>query len=165
MALEIKDKTNKTICEVGIGEVTSHAQKGHWKKNAKDLVRIGLSLKDALDWMQDNYDVEDAVLVGWQVLGQDMAIYIMFRCGNLYLMARVRDVTIPDSLMELTSIRSQIKIWNDLKATVEQGLDPLLAAMESGSKKLVGTIDPHSPAHSRVSTTRTPEFKTFLFRS
>ncbi|KAF9343468.1 hypothetical protein BGX34_006714, partial [Mortierella sp. NVP85] len=66
MALEIKDKTNKTICEVGIGEVTSHAQKGHWKKNAKDLVRIGLSLKDALDWMQDNYGVEDAVLVGWQ---------------------------------------------------------------------------------------------------
>ncbi|KAK3815394.1 MAG: hypothetical protein J3Q66DRAFT_208895 [Benniella sp.] len=75
MALEIKDKTNKTICEVGIGEVTSHEQKGHWKKNAKDLVRIGLSLKDALDWMQDNYDVEDAVLVGWQVIGQDMAIY------------------------------------------------------------------------------------------
>lgn len=161
MALEIKDKTNKTICEVGIGEVTSHAQKSHWKKNAKDLVRIGLSLKDALDWMQDNYDVEDAVLVGWQVLGQDMAIYIMFRCGNLYLMARARDVTIPDSLMELVSIRSQIKIWNDLKATVKQGLDPLLAAMESGGKKYVGTIDPHSPAHSRISTTRTPEFKTF----
>ncbi|KAI8345726.1 hypothetical protein B0O80DRAFT_471902 [Mortierella sp. GBAus27b] len=164
MALEIKDKMNKTICEVGIGEVTSHAQKDHWKKNAKDLVRIGLSLKDALDWMQDNYDVEDAVLVGWQVLGHDMAIYITFRCGNLYLMARARDVTIPDSLKELVSIRSQIKIWNDLKATVEQGLDPLLAAMESGGKKLVGTIDPHSPAHSRISTTRTPEFKTFLGR-
>ncbi|KAF9346108.1 hypothetical protein BGX34_004182, partial [Mortierella sp. NVP85] len=85
-------------------------------------------------------------------------------CGNLYLMARARDVTIPDSLRELVSIRSQIKIWNDLKATVEQGLDPLLAAMESDGK-LVGTIDPHSLAHTRIPTTRTPEFKTFLGRA
>ncbi|KAF9342339.1 hypothetical protein BGX26_007759, partial [Mortierella sp. AD094] len=64
LALEIKDRTNKIIFEVGIGEVTSHAQKGHKKKNAKDLVRIGLSLKDTLDRIQDKYSVEDAVLLG-----------------------------------------------------------------------------------------------------
>ncbi|KAF9923161.1 hypothetical protein BGZ65_009083, partial [Modicella reniformis] len=139
LALEIKDKTNKSICEVGIGEVTSHEQKGHHKNNAKDLVRIGLSLKDDLDWM-DNYD-EDAVLV-----------------------------------MEHISICGADQDWNDLKTTVEQGLDPLLKAVESGRKKLVGTIDPLSSAHSRISTTRpristtppristtrTPKFKTFL---
>ncbi|KAF9949714.1 hypothetical protein BGZ72_008563 [Mortierella alpina] len=69
LALEIKDGLNKTICEVGVGEVTSHAQKGHKRKNAKDLVRVGLSLKDALDFIQDEYGAHDAVLVGWQVIG------------------------------------------------------------------------------------------------
>ncbi|KAF9429195.1 hypothetical protein BGZ76_001677 [Entomortierella beljakovae] len=74
LTLEIKDRSNKTLCEVGIGEVTSHAQKGLKKKNAKDLVRVGLSLKDALDFIEDTYGVHDAVLVGWQVIGQIMAI-------------------------------------------------------------------------------------------
>ncbi|KAH7055048.1 hypothetical protein BKA57DRAFT_434661 [Linnemannia elongata] len=164
LALEIKDRTNKTICEVGIGEVTSHAQKGHKKKNAKDLVRVGLSLKDALDFIQDNYGVHDALLVGWQVIGQTMAIYLMFKCGNLYIMVHVRDVTIPDNLTELGIISTQFKIWNDLRATIEQGLSPVLEAMVSGPGGMVGTISPLGSVHSRIETTRTPEFKTFLNR-
>ncbi|KAG0290481.1 hypothetical protein BGZ97_006162, partial [Linnemannia gamsii] len=71
LALEIKDRSNKTILEVGIGEVTPHAEKTHKKKNAKDLVRIGLSLKDALDHVQDVYGVNGAILPGWQVIGQE----------------------------------------------------------------------------------------------
>ncbi|KAF8926406.1 hypothetical protein BGZ47_002714, partial [Haplosporangium gracile] len=63
LALEIKDRTNKTICEVGIGEVTFHAQKAH-KKYAKDMVRVGVSMKDALDFIQDGYGAHDALLVG-----------------------------------------------------------------------------------------------------
>ncbi|KAF9098468.1 hypothetical protein BGX27_000793 [Mortierella sp. AM989] len=132
---------------------------GHKKKNAKDLVRIGLSLKDALDRIQDQYGVEDSVLVGWQIIGHTMANYITFRCGNIYIMAHVRDVTIPDKLTELGIISSQIKIWNDLRATVEQGLDSLLRAVASG---VVNTVGPLSSAHLRIQTTQTPEFKTFL---
>lgn len=128
LALEIKDRTNKTICEVGIGEVTSHAQRAHKKKNAKDLVRVGLSLKDALDFIQDEYGGHDALLVGWQVIGQSMAIYLMFKCGNLYIMVHVHDVTIPDNLTELGTTCTQFKIWNDLRATIEQGLSPVLQA-------------------------------------
>ncbi|KAF9323223.1 hypothetical protein BGZ91_003763, partial [Linnemannia elongata] len=128
LALEIKDRTNKPICEVGIGEVTSHAQRAHKKKNAKDSVRVELSLKDALDFIQDEYGVHDALLVGWQVIGQSMAIYLMFKCGNLYIMVHVRDVTIPDNLTELGTTCTQFKIWNDLRATIEQGLSPVLQA-------------------------------------
>ncbi|KAF9578551.1 hypothetical protein BGW38_005590 [Lunasporangiospora selenospora] len=164
LALEIKDRTNKTLCEVGIGEVTSHAQKGHKKKTAKDLVRVGLSLKDALDFIQDQYGVHDAYLIGWQVLGQIMSIYLMFKCGNLYIMVCVRDVTIPDSLTELGMISNQIKIWNDLRATVEQGLSPIFEAMASGEGQVTGTVSPLCSARARIETTRTPEFKTFLSR-
>ncbi|KAF9946561.1 hypothetical protein BGZ72_000230 [Mortierella alpina] len=164
LALEIKDRTNKTICEVGIGEVTSHAQKAHKKKNAKDLVRVGLSLKDALDFIQDEYDVHDALLVGWQVIGQSMAIYIMFKCGNLYIMAHVRDVSIPDNLTELGTICTQFKIWNDLRATIEQGLGSVLQAV-SGTGRMIGTTGPLGSVYARIETTRTPEFKTFLNRA
>ncbi|KAI9230993.1 MAG: hypothetical protein BYD32DRAFT_467589 [Podila humilis] len=105
---------------------------GQKKKNAKDLVRVGLSPKDALDFIQDEYGVNDAVLVGWQVIGQIMAIYLMFKCGNLYIMVHVRDDFIPDNMTELGMISTQIKIWNDLRATVEQGLSPVVEAMASG---------------------------------
>lgn len=141
--------------------MTSHAQKSHKKKNAKDLVRVGLSLKDALDFIGDTYGVHDAVLVGWQVVGQIMAIYLMFKCGNLYIMVHVRDVTIPDNLTELGTISTQIKIWNDLRATVEQGLSPILEAVVSG-KGRVRNLGPFDSVQARVETTRTPEFKTFL---
>ncbi|KAG0012323.1 hypothetical protein BGZ82_002638, partial [Podila clonocystis] len=164
LALEIKDGLNKTICEVGVGEVTSHAQKGHKKKNAKDLVRVGLCLKDALDFIQDEYGAHDAVLVGWQVIGQIMAIYLMFKCGNLYMMVHVRDVMIPDNLTELGTISTQIKIWNDLGATVEQGLSPIFEAIASGKGQVIGTVGSLGSTHARIETTRTPEFKPFLNR-
>ncbi|KAG0274861.1 hypothetical protein BGZ96_004061 [Linnemannia gamsii] len=163
LALEIKDGSNKTVCEVGVGEVTSHAQKGH-KKNAKDLVRVGLSLKDALDFIQEEYGVHDAVLIGWQVIGQTMAIYLMFKCGNLYIMVHVHDIMIPDNLTELGTISTQIKVWNDLRATVERGLSPVLEAIASGKGRMTGTTTVIDSAHARVETTRTPEFKTFLSR-
>ncbi|KAF9307967.1 hypothetical protein BG003_011802, partial [Podila horticola] len=164
LALEIKDGLNKTICEVGVGDVTSHAHKGHKKKNAKDLVRVGLSLKDALDFIQDEYGAHDAVLVGWQVIGQIMAIYLMFKCGKLYMMVHVRDVTIPDNLTELGTISTQIKIWNDLGATVEQGLSPIFEAIASGKGQVIGTVGSLGSTHARIETTRTPEFETFLSR-
>ncbi|CAO3572324.1 unnamed protein product [Mortierella alpina] len=165
-ALEIKDRKNKTICEVGIGEVTSHAQKAHKKKNAKDLVRVGLSLKDALDFIQDEYDVHDALLVGWQVIGQSMAIYIMFKCGNLYIrhMTHVRDVIIPDNLTELGTICTQFKIWNGLRATIEQGLRSVLQAV-SGTGRMISNTGPLGSVYARIETTRTPEFKPFLNRA
>ncbi|KAF9550400.1 hypothetical protein EC957_000702 [Mortierella hygrophila] len=109
MALEIKDCTNKTICKVGVMVVTSHARKGHEKK-AKDLVQVGLSLKGALDFTQDEYSVHNAVLVGWQVLDQIMAIYLTFKCGNLDIMVDVRDVAIHDYLTQFGTVSTQIKI-------------------------------------------------------
>jgi uncharacterized alpha/beta hydrolase family protein len=128
-------------------------QKNHKKKNAKDLVRVGLSLKDALDFIQDEYGVHNALLVGWQVIGQTMAIYIM---------VHVRDATIPDNLTELGMISTQFKIRNDLRATIEQGLSPVMEVMVSGTGRMVSTISPLSSMSSRIETTHTPEFNTFL---
>lgn len=116
-----------------------------------DLVRGGLSLKDA----QDECGVHDAVLVGWQVLGQIMAMYLMFKCGRSSNMVHVRDVTIPDNLTQLSTISTQIKIWNDLRATVEQRLSPVLEAVVSGEGRVIGTVGSLGSMRARIETTRT----------
>ncbi|KAF8931599.1 hypothetical protein BGZ47_011758 [Haplosporangium gracile] len=125
LALEIKNGSNKTACEVGVGEVTSHAKKNHKEKNAKDLVRVGLSLKEP-----------------WTLSRMRMAFTTL-------------------SLSELGTISTQIKIWNDLRATVEQGLSPVLAAVPSGKGRVSGTVDPLGSVHARVETARTPSSKPF----
>jgi len=51
---------------LGIGEGTSHTHKNYKKKNAKNLARMGLGLKDVLDLILDKYGVDGATLVGYQ---------------------------------------------------------------------------------------------------
>ncbi|KAF9280191.1 hypothetical protein BGZ74_002659 [Mortierella antarctica] len=126
LGLDFKDDANKTICNVGIAEVTSIAQKGYKKKNAKDLVRVGEMLKNALDRLQDDFGITDAVVPGWQVIAQVMSIYIMFRCGNLYLLVYVKGVSIPDCLTDLKTLGVDIKTWLELEATITFGLHNVL---------------------------------------
>lgn len=59
----------------------------------------------------------------------------------------------------------QIKIWNDLGATVEQGLSPIFEAKAFDKGQVIGTVGPLGVAHARIETTRTPEFRTFLSRA
>ncbi|KAF9113929.1 hypothetical protein BGW39_003545, partial [Mortierella sp. 14UC] len=107
MVLELKDASNRTICDLAFAEATSHAQQNQHKKNAKDFVRLGLNLKDSLDNIEDRYGVRDAVLAGVQVVADMMSIYLMARCGNMYLMAHEQDYVVPDSLKSLLLMNSQ----------------------------------------------------------
>lgn len=163
LVLELKDKTNKTVCELGIGEGTSHAHKNYRKKNAKDLARIGLGLKDALDLIQDKYGVDNATLVGYQVIAQTMSIYLMRRCGNMYVMVHVHDVLIPDSMRDLATIGAEYKIWFELALTVENGIKPVLNAEAKG--KAVASHPPLGAGKARFPTIPTPELNKLLKRA
>ncbi|KAF9431638.1 hypothetical protein BGZ76_011901 [Entomortierella beljakovae] len=61
LVMNLKDDPNITICNIRIGEVTSMAQRGYKKKNAKGLVRIGGMLRNILDQPQDDFGISDAV--------------------------------------------------------------------------------------------------------
>lgn len=159
LVLEMKDEVNKSLCDMGFGEVTSNAQKRCWKKNAKDLVRVGEMLKNALDRLEDDFGITNAVLPGLQVIAQDMSIYIMFRCGNLYILLYVKDTTIPDSLTDLKNLGADIKTWLELEATVALGLEDVLEQVSLGERRVA---TPGSLLLERIPTVRTPEFKTFL---
>jgi hypothetical protein len=158
LALELKDRSNRTLCELAIGEVTSNAQQNHLSKNARDLARVGLSLKDALDHLEDKYSVTDAYLIGFQVIGQAMSIYMMSRCGNMYLMVHQDDIEIPDSLRELGTIGTQYKVWHELGLTLLEGIKPVLRAVKEGD----GLTTHSNIKKSRLPTLSTPEMLSFM---
>ncbi|KAF9149317.1 hypothetical protein BG015_008888 [Linnemannia schmuckeri] len=160
LVLELKDKTNTTVWELGISEGASHAHKNYRKKNTKGLMRIGLRLKDALDLIQDKYGVDNAILVGYQVIVQTMSIYLMRRCGNTYVMVHVHDVLIPDSMRDLAIIGAEYKIWFKLALTVENSIKPMLSAEEKG--KVVAVHPPLGAGKARFPTVPTPELNKLL---
>ncbi|KAG0197399.1 hypothetical protein BGX28_009107 [Mortierella sp. GBA30] len=160
MVLELKDASNRTICDLAFGEATSHSQQNQHKKNAKDLVRLGLNLKDSLDSIEDRYDVRDAVLTGVQVVADTMSIYLMARCGNMYLMVHEQDYVVPDSLKSLLLMNSQYKAFHELALTIDDGIAPILQAMG----RTGGIVQNPAVRMLRCATTRTPEFKTFLMK-
>ncbi|KAF9371396.1 hypothetical protein CPC16_003092 [Podila verticillata] len=158
MVLEMKDASNRTICDLVFGEATSHAQQNQQKKNAKDLVRLGLNLKDSLDNIEDRYGVRDAVLTGAHIVADNMGIYLMARCGNMYLVSHEQDFVIPDSFKSILLMNSQYKAFHELVLTIHDGIAPVLQAVGR-----TGAIIPNPTVHMlRCTTARSPEFKTYL---
>ncbi|KAF9085226.1 hypothetical protein BGX27_003525 [Mortierella sp. AM989] len=137
-------------------ELTSWAQQNHHLKNAKDLIRIGLSLKDALDYVEDQVDFTDIAMVGFQVIAQTMDLYTMVRCGNMYLMAHQGQVTIPDSLHDLSMVDSQYKTWHELHLTMRHGIDSILQKVKDGIRPAAGT------EKQRLPTLSTPEMLSYM---
>ncbi|KAF9345159.1 hypothetical protein BGX26_003461, partial [Mortierella sp. AD094] len=165
------------ICRVFVGspdkklfldfvDTTNLAGKATNSRKEHDL---GLDLKDDankticnMGIAEDDFGITDAVVPGWQVIAQVMSIYIMFiRCGNLYLLVYVKDVTIPDSLTDLKTSGVDIKTWLELEATITFGLRDVLKQAFSGKKE---AATPESLSLERIPTIGTPEFKTLLTR-
>ncbi|KAF9132772.1 hypothetical protein BGW39_011354 [Mortierella sp. 14UC] len=67
----------------------------------------------------------------------ELSVYLMRRCGNMYVMVHVRDVSIPDSMNELATIGAEYNIWFELALTVESGIKPVLNAAAKGKVMMV----------------------------
>ncbi|KAF9416286.1 hypothetical protein BGZ94_010260 [Podila epigama] len=148
LVLELKDQSKKLFV--------------NWAKNAKDLARIGLGLKDVLDLVQDKYGIHDATLLGYQVVAQTMGVYIMRCCGNMYIMVHVQDLMIPDSLKELGIIGAEFKQWFELARTVEHGIKPVLEAAAKG--EVISAHPSLATTQKRFRTVSTPELNKLLKR-
>ncbi|KAG0066960.1 anaphase promoting complex subunit 5 [Linnemannia elongata] len=64
-----------------------------------------------------------------------MSVYLMRRCGNMYVMVHVHDASIPDSMKELSIIGAEYNFWFTLALTVENGIKPVLNATAKASQK------------------------------
>ncbi|KAF8941775.1 hypothetical protein BGZ47_007193 [Haplosporangium gracile] len=132
LVLKLKNKTNRTVCELEIDEGTSHAHKNYKKKNARDLAP------------------------------QTMSIYLMRRCGSMYVMIYVHNVFISDSMRDLTTIGVEYKIWSELALTVKNGIKPVLNV--ETKEKAAAVHPPLGAGNARLHTVPTPELNKLLKR-
>lgn len=150
MLISIVNANTETILEIGCGEVKGCQQEKHTAANARDLVRIGLFLKDMADHMEDMLGITNAVHLGFQVIGQSSTFYLMAKCGSMYIMTQVCKTTIPDCLDDIGRVFSDHSSWRRLERAIKAGYEPIRKALANGQ---TGVRKSHFP------TTTTPELK------
>ncbi|KAF9094729.1 hypothetical protein BGX27_001377, partial [Mortierella sp. AM989] len=147
--LSVVDGDGDVLIEVG-HEVKSSKNDKNGALVARDLVRIGLFLKDQLDAAEDLYCVTTSLPVGMMIVGNEASFYLMTKCGNFYIMAHMATVVIPDSIEILSKLACDFKTWRQFEKAAVDGYQPPLEAIRSGKS---GTPKPHFP------TTTSPELR------
>ncbi|KAG0006578.1 hypothetical protein BGZ80_005214 [Entomortierella chlamydospora] len=150
MLISVINSNTETVLEVGCGEVKGCRQEKHEAAIARDLVRVGLFLKDMADHTEDMLGITNSVHLGFQVIGQAGTYYLMAKCGTMYIMSQACTTMIPDCLDEMDRIFSDYKSWRQIEAAIKRGYEPILVAMTNGQTSI---RKPHFP------TTTSPELK------
>ncbi|KAI7817770.1 hypothetical protein BC939DRAFT_523107 [Gamsiella multidivaricata] len=132
LAVELKDIHHRTTCTMPIGEVTSQGLKTKKSKVTHDPKRVAILLKEALEFAGKEFGVEDAALVGLQVVANKKDVHVMARVGHIYVLAHQGDVTIPNSLHSLSDIDHDFPMRKALEKSFKQGIEPILKAVRQG---------------------------------
>jgi len=156
--LSLVDDEGHLNIEVGFAEIKSAKHSWDGPAVSKDIVRLGLLLKDAIDTSEDLYGVTTAIPLGIMLVGSEAAFFMMAKCGNLYLMEKVTTVSVPVDVGSLSAVGSEFRKWKQLELSVAQGYAPLRLAIESGQ---VGGSEQVDVTKTRFPTTTTPELNKY----
>ncbi|KAG0320251.1 hypothetical protein BG000_003652 [Podila horticola] len=149
----IVDDSGEMMFETGYGEIKSGHHVPDPKKSsaiARDLIRVGLLMKDELDAAEDLYDVTTALAIGMQVISYTFKCFLMAKVSNLYIMKVMSTMVIPNDTKSLSKVASDYKSWRQLKEAARRSIHPLVEAINAGKK---GTPHVHFP------TTTSPDAK------
>ncbi|KAF9352471.1 hypothetical protein BGX26_009722, partial [Mortierella sp. AD094] len=142
--LSVTDSHGSVLMEVGHGEIKSSKYDKNGAPAARDLVRIGLFLKDQLDAAQDLYGVTSCLPLGIQVVGVEASFHLMARCGNFYVMVRMASISISDSIAGLSNVAADFKRWRQVEQATIDGYQPLVDAIKAG-KSFEAKAQAHFP--------------------
>lgn len=96
--------------------------------------------------MSNAYGVYHAVLVGWLIISQIMAMYLVFKCRNLYIMVHVCDITIPDNLRAWRDRHSDQDLeWSESHSRVQ-----FWKHLVPGKGRVSGTVGPLGSVHATL---------------
>ncbi|KAF9952479.1 hypothetical protein BGZ70_000588, partial [Mortierella alpina] len=129
MLISVVNSNTEIVLEVGCGEIKGCRQEKHEAANARDLVRVGLLLKDMADHAEDMLGITNSIHLGFQVIGQTGTYYLMAKCGTMYVMSQMCTNTIPDCLDEMGRVFADYKTWRQLQAAFKRGYEPILEAL------------------------------------
>ncbi|KAF9998039.1 hypothetical protein BGZ80_006878, partial [Entomortierella chlamydospora] len=140
--LSAVDINGDMVIEIGHGEIKSGKHDKGGAAVSRDLVRVGLFMKDQLDAADDTYGVSNSLSLGMQFNGCKALFFLMSKCRNFYIMMQVATMTIPDSIATLSKVSSEYKLWRQLEKAVVDGYQPLIDAIRKGRS---GVLKEHFP--------------------
>ncbi|KAF9327144.1 hypothetical protein BG006_009497 [Podila minutissima] len=150
MLLSFVNASTQLVRELGYGELKGCGRENSDALNARDLVKVGLMLKDMVDIVDDKHDVTTLAHLGFQFVGEKVTFYLMAKTGSIYVMKQVCSMELVDSIANLRSVAQQYDNWRRLEQAVKKGYEPALLAIKTGIR---GTRKNHFPTMS------TPELR------
>ncbi|KAF9346731.1 hypothetical protein BGX26_001753, partial [Mortierella sp. AD094] len=130
--LSAVDINRDMVIEMGHGEIKNGKHDKGGAAVSRDLVRVGLFMKDQLDAADDTYGVSNSLSLGMQFIGCKASFFLMSKCGNFYIMMQMATMTIPDSIPALSNVLSEYELWRQLEKAVVDGYHPLIEAIRKG---------------------------------
>ncbi|CAB4383298.1 unnamed protein product [Rhizophagus irregularis] len=99
----------QTVADTVIGEVSPPAQKANVYKNCNDLIRLGVFMKDCVDFAIDRG--AEINVIGFQCVDHTVDFYATNLVNGMYVMVHIGQTTVPVSLKEMLSFVDDIEIF------------------------------------------------------
>ncbi|CAI2179326.1 16317_t:CDS:2, partial [Funneliformis geosporum] len=113
----------QTVANIFIGEVSPPSQKTNVYKNCCDLIRLGVFMKDCMDFaIEKGADIN---VIGFQCVGHTIDFYMIDLVEGIYVMVHVGQVSVPASLKEMLSFVDQIEILLDIREIFKKSFNIL----------------------------------------
>ncbi|CAG8688795.1 9691_t:CDS:2, partial [Funneliformis caledonium] len=103
-------------------EVSPPLQKTNVYKNCCDLIRLGVFMKDCMDFaIEKGADIK----IGFQCVGHIIDFYMIDLVEGIYVMVHIGQVSVPASLKEMLSFVDQIEILLGIREIFKRSFDIL----------------------------------------
>ncbi|CAG8712066.1 1499_t:CDS:2 [Funneliformis caledonium] len=138
------------ICGViFVGEVSPPSEKNNVYKNCKDLIRIGVFMKDCLDvGIEKGADLK---VLGFQCVEYKMDFYVMDLIHGMYMMTHIGQVYIPSSIKEMNLFVNEVETLLKVREIFCKSFDTLYS-------KLCNPSPPSPKTIFKRNTLGTPKF-------
>ncbi|CAG8542653.1 13872_t:CDS:2 [Acaulospora morrowiae] len=149
----INPKENSAIF---IGEVSAPSQKDNVYKNCKDLIMLGVLMKDCMDSAIDKG--ADINIIGFQCVDNIIDFYITDLIQGIYFMIHVGQVSVPTSVKDMIYFVNEIEILLGIREILQKSYDTL-------HDKNCSPSLPLAKAKFKRDTFGTPQFNQLLSKT
>ncbi|UZO18267.1 uncharacterized protein OCT59_009584 [Rhizophagus irregularis] len=146
----------QTVADTVIGEVSPPAQKANVYKNCNDLIRLGVFMKDCVDFAIDRG--AEINVIGFQCVDHTVDFYATNLVNGMYVMVHIGQTTVPVSLKEMLSFVDDIEIFLGIREVFIKSFDTFYDKIRNPSL-------PSKNAKFKRDTLATPKFNKLVSRT
>ncbi|RHZ81429.1 hypothetical protein Glove_120g46 [Diversispora epigaea] len=140
----------QTEAVIFVGEVSPPSQKNHVYKNCNDLIRIGVLMKDCIDFSIDKG--ADINVIGFQSVDYTIDFFGLNLIKGTYFMFHIGQVSVPASIKEMLSFIDELETLLVVREIFQNIYNTLYS-------KLCNPGLPSTKAEFKRDTLETPKFK------